>query len=89
LTLHSGNLVLVFNDDNARRAPLSIALSPDEGLTWTTPRVLADGTGQYAYPAAVQTPDDLVHVVYSHDRAYIAHVTVNEAWIVAADVSPH
>ncbi len=87
LTLHSGNLVLVLNDDNARRTPLSITLSPDEGVTWTTPRVLADGAGQYAYPAAVQTPDGLVHVVYSHDRTHIAHITVNEAWIVAIDMT--
>lgn len=88
LRLASGSLALVFNDSDSERHPLSIALSPDDGVTWTQAATLIDGDGSYAYPAITQTPDDLLHVVYSHGRAYIGHVTLNEAWIAAAASRP-
>ena len=83
LTLTSGNLGLVYNDSSTERRPLSVALSDDEGLSWPSRRILADGDSNFSYPAAVQTPDGLIHVVYSHGRQTIQHVTLNEAWIVA------
>lgn len=83
--LHSGNLVLVFNDDNMLRSPLSIALSRDEGVTWYPPRVLADGGGDLAYPTVVQSPDGLVQIVYSNARDNIGHITLNEAWILVGE----
>jgi predicted neuraminidase len=81
LRLASGNLALVFNDSNEVRRPLSIALSGDDGLTWQAAHVLVDGPGEYAYPSAVQTPDGVIHIVYSHDREYIGHIEVNEEGI--------
>jgi predicted neuraminidase len=83
LKLASGHLVLVYNDSDTARHPLSIAISADEGITWYPPRVLVDGAGAYAYPAAVQSPDGRIQIVYSHDRERIQHLTLNEAWIVA------
>ncbi len=77
----SGNLILVFNDSATLRRPLAVAVSADEGVTWHPPRVLVDGDGEYAYPSAVQTPDGLIHVVYSHDRERIGHLVFNEAWL--------
>ena len=85
LRLASGNLVLVYNDSNADRQRLSITISGDDGVTWHPPRVLVDGDGDYAYPAAVQTPDGLIQIVYSHNRERIEHITLNEAWVVAAE----
>lgn len=82
LRLASGALILIFNDSPAARRPLAIGISADEGATWAPARILVDGDGAYAYPAAVQTPDGLIHIVYSHDRQQIAHITLNEAWIV-------
>ncbi len=82
LRLASGNLVLIFNDSDAVRRPLSVSISADDGVTWHPPRVLVDGEGNYAYASAVQTGDGLIHVVYSHDREWIGHITLNEAWIV-------
>ena len=73
----------MFNDSTTDRRPLSIAISADDGLTWPHRRDLADGDSTYSYPAAVQTPDGLIHVVYSLGRANIQHITLNEAWIVA------
>jgi predicted neuraminidase len=77
-----GHLLLIYNDSNVARRPLSASISGDEGVTWYPPRVLVDGDGAYAYPAAVQTPDGLIHVVYSHNRERVVQVTLNEAWIV-------
>ncbi len=82
LGLASGHLLLAYNDSSAARRPLVAALSADEGVTWHRARVLADGPGAYAYPAAVQGPDGGIHVVYSDDRAGITHVEFNEAWLV-------
>lgn len=81
LPLAGGGLVLVFNDSATARRPLSIAISGDGGRSWHPPRVLVDGAGEYAYPAAVQTPDGLIHVLYSHDRARIEHTTASAAWV--------
>lgn len=81
--LANGHLVLVFNDSPSARRPLSITVSADHGATWYPPRVLVDGPASYAYPAAIQTPDGLIHIVYSDDRQRIGHLTLNEAWIVA------
>lgn len=79
--LASGNLVLVFNDSDTVRRPLAMTISADEGRMWHPSRVLVDGPGEYAYPSLVQTPDGLLHVVYSHERARIEHIALNEAWL--------
>ncbi len=82
LRLASGRLLLVFNDSPVSRHPLSTTLSADDGRSWTTPRILVDGTGDYAYPSAIQAPDGLVHILYSNNRANIAEISLNEAWII-------
>lgn len=86
--LESGRLILVFNDHAVERRDLSIALSSDEGATWTPPRVLVANDGELAYPSVAQSPDGVVHVVYSHDRRRIGHIEFNEAWILRARTSP-
>ncbi len=83
-----GRLLLVFNDSPAVRQALSVCLSADDGLSWTAPRVIADGAGELMYPAATQAPDGRIHIVYSQDRAWIQHVTVNEAWIAGDWAAP-
>ncbi len=88
LRLSSGRLLLVFNDSQTARHPLSVTVSEDDGRSWIAPHVLVEGDGNYAYPSAVQTsatadlrPDGLIHILYSNDRANIAHLTLNEAWL--------
>ncbi len=79
LRLRDGRLMMVFNDSATRRRPLACALSDDAGRTWTLPRVLVDAPGALSYPAAVQGPDGRVHIVYSHDRAWIGHIEFDPA----------
>lgn len=81
LRLTNGHLVLVYNDSNTDRHPLSITVSADDGATWYPARILIDAEGAYAYPAVIQAPDGLIHIVYSHDRQRIQHISLNEAWI--------
>jgi len=52
-----GHLVLVFNDSEADRTPLSISRSLDEGRTWETPLKLESNPGEYSYPCVIQTTD--------------------------------
>ncbi|UCD30237.1 MAG: exo-alpha-sialidase, partial [Planctomycetota bacterium] len=84
LQLNSGNLILVYNDSVTDRQRLSVAISGDEGLTWPHHRIIADGSSSYSYPAAVQTPDGLIHVLYSLGRHTIQHIVLNEAWIASS-----
>lgn len=94
LRLSGGVLVLIFNDSPTDRQLLSLTHSTDDGRKWSAPRVLVSdaagresssgeaGGGEYAYPAAIQSPDGTVHILYSHNRAYIAHLRVDDEWIL-------
>lgn len=66
--LNSGRLLLVFNDvdDREIRTPLSMAVSDDEGETWSKPIVLEDADGDFSYPAVIQSDDGLIHVAYTY-----------------------
>ncbi len=81
LRLQSGDLAMIFNDSNTTRSPLSISLSADKGRTWPATKVLLSGDDDYAYPAAVQAPDGLIHIVYSVSKQQIRHIVINEVWI--------
>ena len=79
--LHSGNIVLVYNDTRRGRTPLTVALSTDEGETWRYKRDLETEEGEYSYPAVIQTRDGGIHITYTYRRVSIMHVEVDEAWI--------
>lgn len=66
--LQSGRMLLVFNDvaDREIRTPLSMAVSEDEGRTWSKPVVLDDADGDFCYPAVIQTADGTIHVAYTY-----------------------
>jgi predicted neuraminidase len=71
--LASGRWALVYNDLERGRHSLAVALSDDEGRTWSAPRHLErdpDGAsdaqqGQYHYPSIIQARDGRLHVTYS------------------------
>jgi len=80
--LANGHLVLVFNDSDRMRTPLSVARSLDEGRTWETPLHLESNPGEYSYPCVICTSDGRIHVSYTFRRYAIKHVEFNEDWIV-------
>jgi alpha-L-rhamnosidase len=105
VSLLDGRQLLVYNhvlpDSGVRngkgaRSPLNVAIS-DDGKTWYAALVLEDSPiGQYSYPSVVQTPDGMVHVVYTWRRQRIKYVQIdasklalsqieNGAWASAAE----
>jgi len=80
--LRNGHVVLVFNDSETDRTPLSISRSLDEGRTWETPLKLESNPGEYSYPCVIQTTDGRIHITYTFRRYSIKHVELDENWLV-------
>ena len=80
--LANGHLVLVYNDSQTSRTPLSIVRSLDEGRTWEKPLHLESNPGEYSYPCIIQAADGKIHVSYTFRRYTIKHVEFNEDWLV-------
>lgn len=81
----------------APRAPITLALSADDGLSWPWQRHLEVGDGycmsndsarginrEYSYPSLRQTPDGALHVAYTVFRRHIRHVRLMPDWVMAA-----
>jgi predicted neuraminidase len=81
VTLADGRQLLVYNHTLRGRTPLNVAVSRD-GKTWEAALVLEKEPGEYSYPAAIQTPDGLVHITYTWKRQRVKHVTVDPAKLI-------
>jgi alpha-L-fucosidase len=84
-TLRSGLQVLVFNPTvrgetwSEGRNKLSVSVSSD-GKMWRDVYSLEDErTGEFSYPAIIQTADGLIHIVYTWKRENIRHVVLEIA----------
>ncbi|MEY4417293.1 MAG: hypothetical protein RIQ53_4586 [Pseudomonadota bacterium] len=79
------------------RAPMTLALSDDDGLSWPIRRDLETGDGycmtnnsaeqrnrELSYPSLVQTPDGVLHVAYTHHRQRIRHLAITDDWLSRA-----
>lgn len=82
VTLKNGLHVLVYNPANAGkewfegRSKLFVMVSAD-GEHWQDAYKLEDNTsGEYSYPAVIQSTDGLVHITYTSNRASIRHVVL-------------
>jgi predicted neuraminidase len=77
----------------APRAPMTLALSTDDGQTWRG-RDLETGDGhcmtnnsrdklnrELSYPSVVQTPDGRLHVAFTYFRQAIKYVSVDPSWV--------
>lgn len=78
----------------APRAPLTLALSEDDGLSWPWQRHLEEGDGhclsnnseqrlnrEYSYPSLRQTDDGALHLAYTVFRQHIRHARVMPDWV--------
>jgi predicted neuraminidase len=78
----------------APRAPMTLALSQDDGLTWPWQRNLEVGDGwcmsndsagrrnrEYSYPSIRQTADGALHAAYTVFRQHIRHARLTPDWI--------
>ena len=79
----------------APRAPLSIALSLDDGKSWPIVKDLEVGDGycmtnnskeainrEYSYPSIKQSIDGKLHITYTYFRQRIKYVCIDESWIL-------
>ncbi len=79
--LRNGHLVLIFNDSETDRTPLSVSRSLDDGRTWEPPLALESNPGEYSYPCVIQTADGRIHITYTFRRYTIKHVELDENWL--------
>jgi predicted neuraminidase len=83
----------------APRAPMTVALSEDDGVTWPWQRNLETGDGwcmsndsarglnrEYSYPSIRQAADGTLHFAYTVFRQHIRHACVSPEWITQEDV---
>jgi predicted neuraminidase len=76
------------------RAPMTIALSEDNGKTWGFIRNVEMGDGycmsnnskenlnrEFSYPSIKQTADGKIHIAFTYFRQTIKYVQIDEEWI--------
>lgn len=101
IVLRNGHIVMAFNNTSGHkgehqlqtgaRAPLSIGLSKDGGLSWSAIRDLEvrdsdsssslAGPQEYSYPSVQQLPNGKIIVAYTFRRFGIKAVELDEKWI--------
>jgi predicted neuraminidase len=86
LRLADGALLLAYNPQEHQRTQLALALSHDDGETWSAPRLVEQGTDQdeFSYPALLQDADGMIHLAYTWKREAIRHLRFSAAWVEAA-----
>ncbi|KAB7896371.1 glycosyl hydrolase [Rouxiella sp. S1S-2] len=78
----------------APRAPMTLAISEDGGLTWPYQRNLETGDGycmtnnsqqklnrEFSYPSIKQGPNGELHIAFTFYRQAIKYVCVDESWV--------
>jgi len=80
--LDDGRVVVAWNPNPKARNPLTLALSEDDGKTWSHRRDLVTGEGSFHYPAIIQTRDGLLHVTFTNNRETIDHIVLTVEWIL-------
>lgn len=92
VTLADGRQLLVYNHTLRNRGSprdrsmLNVAVSSD-GKTWQAALVLEKHeSGEYSYPAVIQTDDGRVHVTYTYQRRRIKHVVLDPAQLELRDM---
>lgn len=84
LKLRDGHLVLALNptSDTTDRSTLQLLLSSDNGRSWGHARTIESEAGaEFSYPYLTETRDGMIQLGYTHRRASMRHVVLNEAFI--------
>jgi predicted neuraminidase len=84
VTLDDGRHLLIYNHTSKGRSPLNIAVSTD-GAHWQAALVLESESGEYSYPAIIQSADGKVHATYTWLRQRVKHVEIDPAKIQSRD----
>jgi predicted neuraminidase len=83
----------------APRAPMTLAISTDQGRTWTKRNVeIGDGrcmtnnsrdrtNRELSYPSIKQTADGALHIAFTFHRRAIKYVRVTESWVTRTTIA--
>lgn len=82
VALRDGRIILVYNHTAKGRSPLNVAVGGD-GREWRMFATLEDESGEFSYPAVIQSAAGDVHITYTWNRRRIRHVTLPLAEIPA------
>ncbi|WP_439234280.1 sialidase family protein [Lonepinella koalarum] len=79
----------------APRAPMSLAISQDSGLTWQVVKNLDEGDGycmsnnsqqkinrEFSYPSIIQGQDGTIHISYTYFRQAIKYVRITDVNLI-------
>ncbi|PHI32534.1 sialidase family protein [Budvicia aquatica] len=84
----------------APRAPMTLAISEDNGKTWPYLRNIEVGDGycmtnnsqqklnrEFSYPSIKQSADGKLHIAFTYYRQTIKYVSVDEEWVKAGEAA--
>lgn len=84
LRLSEGSLLLCYNDSPANRSDLSLAISRDDGASWTRLVSLQrEELASFSYPYLLRQSDGLIRLAYTWKGRELRLITFNEAWLAA------
>jgi predicted neuraminidase len=72
-----GDVFLIYNPTALARTPISLARSTDDGTTWKKVVDLETESGEFSYPAMIQSSAGKLEIAYTWKRTHIKHVTVD------------
>jgi predicted neuraminidase len=79
-----GSLLLVFNDGESGRSSLALAVSRDQGNSWTIVRHFersSDVKSEFSYPYIIRSSNGSMHLLYTWNRSRIRHISFNDNWV--------
>lgn len=81
--VYKNQVLLIYNNSNAERAPLSLAVSSDGILFKHLHDFEPFGVNrEFSYPAFIQSSDGLFHLAYTYERRVgIKYIQFNEDWL--------
>lgn len=83
---NSSDILVAWNNSPIARDPLTVALSSDEGKTWSSPKIIVSTGGpQASYPSAIQAKDGTMIVVWQQNVSKGREVRIarfNRAWLL-------
>jgi len=96
LTLSDGRHLLLYNHTGGRkgrddgwgkRNVLNLAIS-DDGKNWKAAAVVEKAdSGEFSYPAMIETKDGLVHMTYTWNRKKVRHVIIDPSQLEEQSLS--